>query len=98
MELENRILEKISKICGLLSQINNYWTKIEITKSIEKYNFSELNVSVYTFLKEEGIEEKRLAYIINEKIDLTETTAEQCLGYLINKIEELITPTLKDND
>lgn len=67
MELKNSILEKIASLYGLLSKIDKYWTKAEITKSIKAYNSMELEVRVYTFLEEDGEEEKRLAYIIKEK-------------------------------
>jgi predicted transcriptional regulator len=50
----------------------------------------KLEVHVYTFLEEDGEEEKRLAYIINENINLMEITAEQQLNNLLEKIKGLI--------
>ena len=44
MELKNSILEKITRLYGLLSKIDKYWTKAEITKSIKAYNSMELDV------------------------------------------------------
>ena len=41
MELKNSILEKITNLYGLLSKIDKYWTKAEVTKSIKKYNNME---------------------------------------------------------
>lgn len=90
MELKNSILEKIASLYGLLSKIDKYWTKAEITKSIKSYNSMELDVRVYTFLEENGEEEKRLAYIIKEKINLMESTAEQNLDYLLEEVEKLV--------
>lgn len=90
MELKNSILEKIASLYGLLSKIDKYWTKAEITKSIKAYNSMELDVRVYTFLEEDGEEEKRLAYIIKEKINLIESTAEQNLNYLLEDVKKLV--------
>lgn len=44
---------------------------------------------VYTFLEEDGEEEKRIAYIINEKINLMESTAEKELDYLLEDVKKL---------
>lgn len=90
MELKNSILEKIASLYGLLSKIDKYWTKAEITKSIKAYNSMELEVRVYTFLEEDGEEEKKLAYIIKEKINLMESTAEQNLNYLLEDVKKLV--------
>ena len=90
MELKDSILEKITNLYGLLSKIDKYWTKAEVTKSIKKYNNMELDVRVYTFLEEDGEEEKRLAYIIKEKINLMESTAEQDLDYLLEDVKKLV--------
>lgn len=90
MELKNSILEKITNLYGLLSKIDKYWTKAEITKSIKKYNSMELDVRVYTFLEEDGEDEKRLAYIIKETINLMEATAEQDLEYLLEDVKKLV--------
>lgn len=90
MELKNNILEKIMELHSLLSKIDNYWTKVEITKSIKAYNSMELDVHVYTFLTEDGEKEKRLAYIINRQIELMKTTAEQDLNYLIEDVKKLV--------
>ena len=49
----------------------------------------ELDVRVYTFLEEDGEEEKRIAYIINEKINLMESTAEKELDYLLEDVKKL---------
>ncbi len=90
MELKNSILEKITSLYSLLSKIDRYWTKAEITKSIKAYNSMELDVRVYTFLEEDGEEEKRLAYIIKEKINLMGSTAEQDLNYLLEDVKKLV--------
>lgn len=90
MELKNSILEKITRLYGLLSKIDKYWTKAEITKSIKAYNSMELDVRVYTFLEEDGEEEKRLAYIVKENIDLMKSTAEQDLDYLLEDVGKLV--------
>ncbi len=90
MELKNSILEKITELCSLLSKIDKYWTKAEITKSIKEYNSMELDVRVYTFLAEDGEEEKRLAYLVKETIDLMKETAEQNLNYLLEEVEQLV--------
>ena len=90
MELKNSILEKITSLYALLSKIDKYWTKTEITKSIKRYNKIELDVRVYTFLEENGEEEKRLAYIIKENINLMESTAEQDLDYLLEDVKKLV--------
>ena len=91
MQLESKILEKIKNLYELLSKIDKYWTKAEITKSIKAYNSMDLDVRVYTFLEEDGEDEKRLAYIIKEKINLMGSTAEQDLDYLLEDVKELIT-------
>ena len=90
MELKDSILEKIISLYALLSKIDRYWTKAEITKSIKQYNSMELDVRVYTFLEEDGEEEKRLAYIVKEKINLMESTAEQDLNYLLEDVKKLV--------
>lgn len=90
MELKSTILEKITSLYVLLSKIDRYWTKVEFTKSAKRYNSVELEVHIYTFLEEDGEEEKRLAYIINKKIDLMETTAEQQLSHLLDEVKGLI--------
>lgn len=90
MELKDSILEKITSLYALLSKIDRYWTKAEITKSIKQYNSMELDVRVYTFLEEDGEEEKRLAYIVKEKINLMESTAEQNLNYLLEDVKKLV--------
>ena len=90
MELKNSILEKITNLYGLLSKIDKYWTKAEITKSIKAYNSMELDVRVYTFLEEDGEDEKRLAYIVKENIDLMKSTAEQDLDYLLEDIGKIV--------
>ncbi len=89
MGLKSNILEKITNLYALLSKIDRYWTKAEITKSIKKYNSMELDVRVYTFLEEDGKDEKRIAYIINEKINLMESTAEKELDYLLEDVKKL---------
>lgn len=50
----------------------------------------ELEVRVYTFLEEDGEEEKRIAYIIKENINLMTPTAEQDLDYLLEDVKELV--------
>lgn len=90
MELKNSILEKITNLYALLSKIDRYWTKAEITESIKQYNSMELDVRVYTFLEEDGEEEKRIAYIIKENINLMASTAEQDLDYLLENVKKLI--------
>ena len=90
MELKNSILEKITELYSLLSKIDKYWTKAEITKSIKEYNSMELDVRVYTFLAEDGEEEKRLAYLIKETIDLMKETAEQNLNYLLEEVKKIV--------
>lgn len=77
MELKNSILEKITNLYGLLSKIDKYWTKAEITKSIKVYNSMELDVRVYTFLEEDGEDEKRLAYIVKENIVIIANAGKQ---------------------
>lgn len=90
MELKNSILEKITELHSLLCKIDKYWTKVEITKSIKEYNSMELDVHIYTFLTENGEEEKRLAYIINRQIELMKTTAEQDLDYLLEDVKKIV--------
>ena len=90
MELKDSILEKITSLYALLSKIDRYWTKAEITKSIKQYNSMELDIRVYTFLEEDGEEEKRLAYIVKEKINLMESTVEQDLNYLLEDVKKLV--------
>ncbi len=90
MELKYSILEKITSLYGLLSKIDKYWTKAEITKSTKAYNSMELDVNVYTFLEEDGEAEKRLAYIIKEKINLMGSTVEQDLDYLLEDVGNLV--------
>ncbi len=97
MELKNSILEKITNLYGLLSKIDKYWTKAEITKSIKAYNSMELDVRVYTFLEEDGEDEKRLAYIVKENIDLMKSTAEQDLDYLLEDIGKLVVSKEKED-
>ena len=97
MELKNSILEKITELHSLLSKIDKYWTKVEITKSIKAYNSMELDVRVYTFLEEDGEDEKRLAYIVKENIDLMKSTAEQDLDYLLEDIGKLVVSKEKDD-
>lgn len=94
--LYKEFLEKISKINELANKINNYWVKIELSKC-NKYNCLEIEVHIYTFLEENGVEDNRLAYILNKKVDLTETTAIQELEYIIEKMKELIHAT-NEND
>ena len=90
MELKSTMLEKITSLYVLLSKIDRYWTKVEFTKSTKRYNSVELEVHIYTFLEEDGEEEKRLAYIIKEKINLMESTAEQDLDYLLEDVKKLV--------
>lgn len=90
MELKDSILRKITSLYALLSKIDKYWTKAEITKSIKAYNSMELDVRVYIFWEEDGEEEKRLAYIIKEKINLMESTVEQDLNYLLEDVKKLV--------
>ena len=93
--MKNEVLERITEICDLLSQIKNYWTKMEILKAPDNFKSLELNISVYTFLRED--EEKNIiAYIIRKKIDLMELTVNQELEYLIKQIKELIPATNND--
>ena len=97
MELKDSILEKITSLYALLSKIDRYWTKAEITKSIKQYNSMELDVRVYTFLEEDGEDEKRLAYIVKENIDLMKSTAEQDLDYLLEDIGKLVVSKEKED-
>ena len=90
MELKSTILEKITNLYVLLSKVDKYWATINLTKSIKDYNSMRLQIHVYTFLEEDGEKEKRLAYIINEEINLMETTAEQQLDDLLDDVKELI--------
>lgn len=90
MELKTTILEKITNLYVLLSKVDKYWATINLTKSIKDYNSMRLQIHVYTFLEENGEKEKRLAYIINEEINLMETTAEQQLDDLLDDVKELI--------
>ncbi len=90
MELKTTILEKITNLYVLLSKVDKYWATINLTKSIKDYNSMRLQIHVYTFLEEDGEKEKRLAYIINEEINLMETTAEQQLDDLLDDVKELI--------
>ena len=95
--LSQEILDKITEIFKLLSQVNNYWTKLEFTKPEKKYIGFRLTIQVYTFIKEIGREEERLAYLIKKKIDLNEVTAEIELKNIIKEIKELISDT-NEND
>ena len=93
--MKNEVLERITEICDLLSQIKNYWTNMKIVKAPNNFKSLELNISVYTFLREDK-EQNRIAYIIREKIDLMELTVNQELEYLIKQIKELIPATNND--
>lgn len=93
--MKSEVLEEITEICELLSQIKNYWTNMEIVKAPNNFKSLELKVSVYTFLKE-GEEKERIAYLIREKIDVMESTVNQELEYLIKEIKELIPATNND--
>lgn len=93
--MKSEILEKITEICDLLSQIKKYWAKMEILKAPDNFKSLELNISVYTFLREDE-EQNKIAYIIREKIDLMELTVNQELEYLIKQIKELIPATNND--
>lgn len=93
--MKSEILEKITEICDLLSQIKKYWAKMEILKAPDNFKSLELNISVYTFLREDE-EQNKIAYIIREKIDLMESTVNQDLEYLIKEIKELIPATNND--
>lgn len=93
--MKSEILEKITEICDLLSQIKKYWAKMEILKAPDNFKSLELNISVYTFLREDE-EQNRIAYIIREKINLMELTVNQELKYLIKQIKELIPATNND--
>ncbi len=57
----------------------------------------ELDVRVYTFLEEDGEDEKRLAYIVKENIDLMKSTAEQDLDYLLEDIGKLVVSKEKED-
>ena len=98
MQLKNSILEKITYLNDLLIKIDRYWAKVEITKATKKYNSIDLQVDVYTFLKEDGQEEARLAYIINKEINLAETTAEQQLEHLLDEVKELISTKKEETE
>ena len=93
--MKNEVLERITEICDLLSQIKNYWTNMTIVKAPNDFKSLELNISVYTSLREDE-EQNRIAYIIREKIDLMELTVNQELEYLIKQIKELIPATNND--
>lgn len=90
MQIKDGILEKITYLNKLLSKIDRYWTKLEITKATKNYNSMDLEVHVYTFLEEDGQEEETLAYIINEKINLMGSQAEQNLDCLLEEVKKLI--------
>ncbi len=98
MELKSTILEKITNLYALLSKVDKYWATINFTKSIKNYNSMKLQIHVYTFLEEEGEEEKRLAYIINKEINLAETTAEQQLEHLLDEVKELISTKKEETE
>lgn len=68
---------------------------MEIVKAPNNFKSLELNISVYTFLREDE-EQNRIAYIIREKINLMELTVNQELKYLIKQIKELIPATNND--
>ena len=57
----------------------------------------ELDVRVYTFVEEDGEDEKRLAYIVKENIDLMKSTAEQDLDYLLEDIGKLVVSKEKED-
>lgn len=98
--LSQEILEKIKEIYGLLSQINNYWTKLDFWKSNQRGRKSyvfELDLDIYTTIKETEKEEIKIKHILQEKIDLNDTTAIIKLEKTIEKIKELIHAT-NEND
>lgn len=86
MKINDIILEKVTTVNKLLIKIDKYWTSLEIVKSIVNYNFVELRVHVYTFLKDD---EDRIAYIINKNINLMDSTAVTSLNILIEDLEKL---------
>lgn len=86
MKINDIILEKVTTVNKLLIKIDKYWTSLEIVKSIVNYNFVELRVHVYTFLKDD---EDRIAYIINKNINLIDSTAVTSLNILIEDLEKL---------
>lgn len=98
--LSQEILEKIKEIYGLLSQINNYWTKLDFWKSKQrgsKSYFYELDLDIYTTIEETDKEEIKIKHILQEKIDLNEATANIQLEKTIEKIKELIHATNKND-
>lgn len=98
--LSQEILEKIKEIYGLLSQINNYWTKLDFWKSKQngcKSYLFELDLDIYTIIDVNGKKEKKVNHILREGIDLNETTAIIKLEKIIEKIKELI-PDTNEND
>lgn len=98
--LSEEILEKIKEIYRLISQINNYWTRLDFWKSKQRSNKNyiyEFNLDIYSTIEETGKKEIKTKNIIQEKIDLNEATANIQLEKTIEKIKELITAT-NEND
>lgn len=96
MKLQNTILEKIASLYDLASQVDKYWARVDLTKSIKKYNSIELEIDIYTFLEEETEEDPQIAHIIKEKVDLMDTTAIQELDYILEDIKKLINSNEKE--
>ena len=98
--LSEEILEKIKEIYRLVSQINNYWTRLEFWRSKQRSNNNyiyEFNLDIYATIEETGKKEIKTKNIIQERIDLNEATANIQLEKTIEKIKELITAT-NEND
>lgn len=96
MKLKNTILEKIASLYDLVSRVDKYWARVDLTKSTKKYNSIELEVDIYTFLEEETEEDPQIAHIIKEKVDLLDTTAIQNLDYILEDVKKLINSNEKE--
>lgn len=98
--LSQEILEKITEIYRLLSQINNYGINFEFWKSKQRGGKSylfKLELKIYILIERTEKEEMKVKNILREEIDLNETTANIQLEKTIEKIKELITAT-NEND
>lgn len=89
MSLDIKLLNKIRDLYEIATQINKYWVHIDFHYA-EKFDYSELNINVYTYT-----EDKTLASVFNKNIKLNNEIAEKEVQQAIEKIKELITPNYK---
>ena len=96
MKLQSDILEKMASLYELISQVDKYWARVELTKTTKEYKSIKLEVSIYTFLEEDTEEEPQIAHIMKEKVELMDTTAIQKLDYILEDVKKLINSNKKE--